>query len=159
MGTLKKHLIVIIYTITAICLLVACLKTDVSQTVDISFGDSYTIIAQKHILLVLSVLFFLFTLITLVFQLFNHPLIKGLFWAHYLLTLIGLVSLRYILLIALPPKGETDYSLPENIDEAVSQTNDWKTPILIICSVLVIAQALFVINMIISIFRKRAETN
>ena len=157
MRTFRNYLITIIYGITAIALLIVCLETDISPTVEIAFGDSYTAFAQKHVLLVLTVLFFIFTLISLVQELSRRPLIRFLSWTHYVLTMISLVSLRYILLVAVAPNKDIDYSLPENIDEAAQQNADWKTPLLAVCIILLAAQAIFLLNVIITQFKRRRK--
>jgi hypothetical protein len=155
MSTFKSYLITIVYGITAIYLLIACLQTDVSQIIGISVKDSYTALAQKHVLFVLTVLFFLFTVIALVQESLRRPLIKFLCWIHYIVTVCCLLILRYILLVAAAPDTNSDYSLPENIDEASRQNADWKMPLLVVGTALVIAQALFLLNVIITQFKKR----
>lgn len=159
MRTFRNYIVTIFYGITAIGLLIVCLETDANPTVEITFGKSATALPQKYILLILTVLFFVFTLISLVQELIRRPLIRFMSWIHYVVTITCLLILRHILLIALVSGEGVDYSLPENIDKAAQQNAEWRSPLIIVSITLLAAQALFLLNVIITQFKRRRKAS
>ena len=159
MRTFWNYIITIFYAITAIGLLIVTLETDANPMVDITFGKSATALPQKYILLILTILFFLFTVISLVQELQRRPLIRFMSWIHYIVTITCLLILRHILLVALVPGEGVDYSLPENIDKATQQNAEWRSPLIIVCMTLLAAQALFLLNVIITQFKRRERAS
>lgn len=159
MRTFWNYIVTIFYGITAIGLLIVTWETDANPMVDITFGKSATALPQKYILLILTILFFLFTVISLVQEVQRRPLIRFMSWIHYIVTLACLLILRHILLVALVPGEGVDYSLPENIDKAALQNAEWRSPLIIVCMTLLAAQALFLLNVIITQFKRRERVS
>jgi hypothetical protein len=80
-------------------------------------------------------------------------------WIHYIVTITCLLILRHILLVALVPGEGVDYSLPENIDKAALQNAEWRSPLIIVSITLLAAQALFLLNVIITQFKRRERAS
>lgn len=157
MKSFKSYILTIFYAITAIGFLIMCLETDPTPTVDITFGSSATALPQKYVLLILTVLFSFFTFISLVQELLRRPLVQFMGWIHYLVTIACLLILRHILLVELASGEGIDYSLPENIDKAAQQNAEWKSPLNVVCLTLAGAQALFLLNVIITQFKRKEK--
>ncbi len=155
MRNFKSYIMTLFYAVTAVGLLIVCLETDATPTVDIAFGNSATALPQKYVLLILTILFFVFTFISLVQELMRRPLVKFMCWIHYIVTIACLLILRHILLVELATGEGVDYSLPENIDDAAVQNAEWKSPLTIVGITFVAAQALFLLNVIITQFKRR----
>ena len=157
MKSFKSYILTIFYAITAIGFLIMCLETDATPTVDITFGNAAAALPQKYVLLILTLLFSFFTFISLMQELLRRPLVKFMGWIHYLVTMAGLLILRHILLVELAPGEGIDYSLPENIDKVAQQNAEWKSPLNSVCFTLLAAQALFLLNVIITQFKRKEK--
>ncbi len=148
---IKSHLISILYGFTALtCCSLALF--DHSDSLDIAIYDTYFVSAKSHIWLSLALLFILFTGISLTFELLRKPMNSILSVIHYLLTMGCLVSICFILQKS-EPKRYYDYSVYDDFNQTTSDYGATNSLVLILY-ILFAAQFIFILNVILSIFRK-----
>jgi cytochrome c oxidase subunit 1 len=138
--------IVSIYGLTALIILLTSFL--VSGSLDIALHDTYFVIANVHIVLVIGLLFVLFTLIVWGINKTSRRLSSVLNWLHYSITTISLVIIA-VFTNKLTSQTTTyrDYSVFDEIENYKSQMsiNEWLAIILVI---LILGQVLFLINII-----------
>lgn len=138
--------IVLTYGLTALIILLTSFF--VSGSLDIAMHDTYFVIAKNHIIIAIALLFMLFTLTTWGINKISRRLSPTLNWLHY-----GLTTICLVIVIALThkltsqPTTYRDYSALNEFKEYESSMtiNEWLSIILVI---LILSQALFLINII-----------
>lgn len=151
---IKPHLTSILYGFTAlICGLSAFFIH--SNSLDIAIHDTYFVIAESHLWLGLTLLFILFFGISLTFELLRKSMNRILSAIHYLLTTGSLVSI--CLLLQKPePQRYYDYSVYADFNQTATDY-EWTTSMVLILSIFFAAQFIFILNLLLSLFKKLSK--
>lgn len=132
------------YGLTAIILFIASFF--INGSLDISMHDTYYVISNTLLIVMMAFLFFVFALITWGVNKISRRLSPILNWLHYGITLscfviIGLFTMSMIS----QPNTFKDYSVFDEIEEYESSIsiNEWLSIVVVI---LILSQLLFFIN-------------
>ena len=138
--------IVMMYGLTAIILFIAGFF--ISGSLDISMHDTYYVISNTLLSVMIALLFCVFALITWGVNKISRRLSPILNWLHYGITIAGFVIIAILSSrITTQIKTFKDYSVYNEIEEYESQMsiNEW---LVIIVLILILSQLLFLINVI-----------
>ncbi|UKN00197.1 hypothetical protein K6119_07980 [Paracrocinitomix mangrovi] len=147
-----KH-IHIAYGLTALLLLFMSLFT--GATFDIALHDTYVVIPNWHIFIVLSFLFGLYFIVAYLLYKNSRAMRKVLGLIHWSITVLGLITSALLVknIINETPRRYYDYSVydPEN---TYSNSTDLNYVLGIVLIITLIAQLLFVLNLVLALTKK-----
>lgn len=150
---IKTPKIVLCYGITAITSFIACFF--ISGSLDISMRDTYFVISNAHITLMIALLFTLFTLISWGYNKNHSPLSPILNWLHFGLTLFSFIVIAVLTNSTTSQSNPyEDYSVLDTASQNETQmtNDDWLAVFILI---LIIAQLMFATNIIRAFLIKR----
>lgn len=142
---------IVSYFIIAVTLLISSFF--VSGALDITTHDTYWVVASSHVFLFGAFLFFLFGVITLAIHRFKRRSSPWLIWIHLVLSILFPVFISIVPSYS-PSKTFTDYSVYDEVETLPSF--DWNSLIAILGVLFLIAQFLFVVNLVRALLLKRA---
>jgi heme/copper-type cytochrome/quinol oxidase subunit 1 len=141
---------IVSYFIIAVTLLISSFF--VTGALDIATHDTYWVIASSHVFLFGAFLFFLFGVITLALHRLKHRSSPWLVWIHLVLSILFPIFISVVPSYS-PSKTFNNYSVYDEVETVPSF--DWNSLIVILGVLFVIAQFLFVVNLVRAIFLKR----
>ncbi len=144
----------LIYFLVGIIFILTSFST--SESLDIAVNDTYYVIAKRHIYIELGFAFIVFAGIIWTFKRINRSLNKTVLLIHFLITtvtMISFVGLVFLIIERSMPKRYTDYSVYDEFNSTSTDfdLNFWLMVVLIVG---VLAQVLFVVNMVLSFFKR-----
>jgi len=119
---------------------------------DINVHDTYFVIANSHITIGLTFLFFIFSLIYFSFARLGRPLKKGLGLTHYIITVLTLF------ITVFPPTFLFKPTRYSPADASLDSNFDVNTLILLVFFTFILGQLLFLINIIWTLIRSKKTT-
>lgn len=142
-----------IYGLTGLILLITGYV--VQGTIDIATHDTYFVFANSQVFILFSLMFVFYSIVSLVFQKMRKPFNRLLFLIHYLITIIGFGWIIYLVMTPdTPVRQFTDFSIDKDLEAGVVQDDSLQWIALIFIFVL-LAQIVFIVNMIRSLLQQR----
>lgn len=141
---------IVSYFVIAVKLLISSFF--VTGALDIATHDTYWVIASSHVFLFGAFLFCLFGVITLALDRSKRRSSPWLIWIHLILSILFPVFISIVPNYS-PAKTFTDYSVYDEVETLPSF--DWNSLIVILGILFVIAQFLFVVNLVRALLLKR----
>ena len=148
---LRSHLISLIYLLPAL-IFGAFAFLEQSEVLDIALHEVYFAIPKSVAWLALACLFLVFAGISLAFELSRKPINPYFFGTHFLLTIIGLAFFYFALPQEISPVPYTDISVYEMQTKHKINTAS-SAPFIVY--LLIGAQVIFVLNILLSILKRR----
>ncbi|MFS4469707.1 cbb3-type cytochrome c oxidase subunit I [Maribacter sp. 2210JD10-5] len=146
MSKFSKSPYLIFFIAAAVTMLVGILSRD--ATLDINIHDTYFIIGYLHLAVLISIFFGLIGLGYWIMHKMNKRLSMWLNWTHILLTIGGLIVLFMTPYFSFTFKDQSAFPLFDELER--------KNLIMIsTISLMIIAQFIYLINLIIGMFRTR----
>lgn len=141
-----------LYGLTGIILLLLGFIS--TGTIDIVQHDTYYVIANSHVYFVLALLFWIFAVVAFLLIKGKRKFNNTLFYIHYLLSVVGIITLIILLNFPVVESMNHDYSVYGEFETTTwsEQKNSWISLIIVI---VLFAQLLFVFNLFRSLVRKK----
>ncbi|MNK25815.1 hypothetical protein D3C87_441430 [compost metagenome] len=154
---LRRYLISLIYLLTALVFSILAFVEE-SEVLEVVLANISFVISKNIVWLAPMFLFILFWGIALLFELSNKPMNRFLFGLHFLATLGGIIGLLVMLEEKTPLPNSTEYSMKGELQAPPDESYLVQYGAIALY-VLVAAQAIFLINILYTIFRKRKVEN
>lgn len=154
---LRRYFISLIYVLTALVFSILAFVEE-SEVLEVVLHEVSFVISKNIVWLAPMFLFILFWGIALLFELSNKPMNKFLFALHFLATLGGIIALLMMLEEKTPLPDSKDYSVTGELQNPPDESYLVQYGAIALY-VLVAAQAIFLINILYTIFRKRKVEN
>lgn len=148
-----KH-IHIAYGLTALVLMLLSFFT--GSTFDIQIHDTYIVIANWHIFILLAFLFGLYFIIAFLLYKKSRPMNKVLGAIHWLISIVGLITCAFLAnsIINDKPTRYFDYSIYES-DNTYSHSLDLNYMFGVVILILLITQLLYFTNFVLALIKPK----
>lgn len=154
---IRRYLISTIYLLTALVFGILALIEE-SEVLEVVLEQVSFVISKNIIWLAPMFLFILFCGIALLFELSNKSMNKFLFVLHYFITLGGIIGFLVMLNQKTSLPHYSEYSVTGELQQ-IQEENYLQEYGMIACYILAGAQAIFLINILYTAFRKRRAEN
>lgn len=150
---LRRYFISLIYLLTALVFSILAFVEE-SEVLEVVLYEVSFVISKNIVWLAPMFLFILFWGIALLFELSDKPMNKFLFGLHFLVTLGGIIALLTMLEEKTPLPDSKEYSVTGELQAPLEESLLVQYGAITLY-VLAAAQAVFLINILYTIFRKK----
>lgn len=154
---LRRYFISLIYLLTALVFSIFAFIEE-SEVLEVVLHEVSFVVSKNIVWLAPMFLFILFWGIALLFELSNKPMSGFLFGIHFLATLGAIIALLVMLEEKTPLPNSTEYSVTGELQQPPDDSYLVQYGAITLY-VLAAAQAIFIINILYTIFRKRKVEN